>query len=141
MGNVSVQTLMNKILRTFFVLIALCSTSFASNDLEHGMLSLSPQFCITTPAEQRCRVTVNITWQLSTPRLVCLSTNSGAPLNWCTSAADVQSYTMDISTKRDIEFILFDKETQRALATNTLKITSIADTKTRRRHQTLWSLF
>ncbi len=133
-------SIIKKILVCFTLSCAILgSTVFASNGPDHAMFSLSPQFCITKQTNQHCEVTLELKWQTSTPRIVCIHSNHPALSYWCALSADIDSYVIDISTNQDIQFTLIDKETQHTLATRTLKITPTVDTKTRRRNQ--WSLF
>ncbi|MCG9695831.1 DUF3019 domain-containing protein [Shewanella sp. Isolate11] len=132
---------MNRLLQTALVFITLVSSAFASNDLVNATLSLSPQFCITTQPDQSCEVELELKWQTQTSQTVCLMSDHQSLTHWCAPSEEIHSYAVNVSTNRDIQFMLIDKETNQTLATKKLKITPTAEPKYRSRYQKPWSLF
>ncbi|MEC4727287.1 DUF3019 domain-containing protein [Shewanella sp. D64] len=104
-------------------------------------LSVSPEFCITSNEQLTCEVTVKLEWNNQIPKSICILSDYDNMARWCTEEAEVSSFSLDISTTKDVQFVMIDKVTHETLAGVKLKVTPTAGPKVRRRYRNPWSLF
>ena len=104
-------------------------------------LSLAPEFCITSDEQLTCELTVKLEWKNRIPKPICILSDYDDMVRWCSQSAEVNSFSLDISTTEDIHFVMIDKATHETLAGVKLKVTPTAGPKVRRRYRNPWSLF
>ncbi|GGI88507.1 DUF3019 domain-containing protein [Shewanella hanedai] len=104
-------------------------------------LSLAPEFCITSDEQLTCELTVKLEWKNQIPKPICILSDYDNMVRWCSESAEVNSFSLDISTTEDIQFVMIDKATHETLAGVKLKVTPTAGPKVRRRYRNPWSLF
>lgn len=114
----------------------------ADKDEELGsILTLSPEFCITSADENVCKLTLVLEWENEFFRPICILSDYKEMAKWCAESAETHSLTLTISATDDIQFVMIDKETHQTLAGVKLKVTPAAEPKVRRRYRNPWSLF
>ncbi|WP_258405201.1 DUF3019 domain-containing protein [Shewanella mesophila] len=123
------------------VLIFLCNTAQASNESVEANLSLSPEFCITDSPNKTCDIKVVLNWQTDAPHTVCIMSDNESLTTWCADSPHINSLSIMVSTDRDIQFVMMDKDTHQTLAGVKLKVTPTAEPQVRRRYRNPWSLF
>ncbi|MFT5704613.1 MAG: hypothetical protein ACI8SK_000561 [Shewanella sp.] len=105
------------------------------------MLSLSPEFCITSNEQLTCELTVKLEWKNQIPKPVCILSDYEDMARWCSQSGEINSFSLDISTTKDIQFLMIDKVTHETLSGVKLKVIPTAGPKVRRRYRNPWSLF
>ena len=130
-----------KLLQIFLVFVFLCNTAQASNESVEANLSLSPEFCITDSPNKTCDITLVLNWQTDEPRTVCIISDNESLTTWCADSPNITSLSLMVSTEKDIQFVMMDKETHQTLAGVKLNVTPTAEPQVRRRYRNPWSLF
>ncbi|WP_041420203.1 DUF3019 domain-containing protein [Shewanella violacea] len=106
-----------------------------------AVLTISPEFCITSADKDACELTLELKWENKLLRPICILSDYKEMAKWCAESADTHSLTLEISATDDIQFVMIDKETHQTLAGVKLKVIPAAEPKVRRRYRNPWSLF
>lgn len=130
-----------KLLQIILVFIFLCNTALASNEPVEASLSLSPEFCITDSPNKTCDIELVLNWQTDEPHTVCIMSDNKSLTTWCADSPNISSLSIIVSTNKDIQFVMMDKETHQTLAGVKFKVTPTAEPQIRRRYRNPWSLF
>ncbi|GIU22156.1 DUF3019 domain-containing protein [Shewanella schlegeliana] len=104
-------------------------------------LRLSPELCITSENAQSCDIEVTLEWEMLTGQTICIISDYKNLKKWCSPSPDIHSLTINISSDRDIQFVMIDKDTHETLAGVKLKVTPASSPQVRRRYRNPWSLF
>ncbi|QQX82453.1 DUF3019 domain-containing protein [Shewanella sp. KX20019] len=114
-----------------------------AEDIEQltASLSLSPKICITSEDEETCNTEVVLKWELLQERSICILSDYKELKKWCNSSPSINSLAINISTDKDIQFVMIDKDTHETLAGVKLKVTQASSPQVRRRYRNPWSLF
>ncbi|WP_345773630.1 DUF3019 domain-containing protein [Shewanella sp. Isolate13] len=103
--------------------------------------SLSPEICITSENAQSCDIEVTLEWNQLTNKTICIISDYKDLKKWCSPSPSIHSLTVNISSDRDIQFVMIDKDTHETLAGVKLKVTPASSPQVRRRYRNPWSLF
>ncbi|WP_258405080.1 DUF3019 domain-containing protein [Shewanella psychrotolerans] len=123
------------------MLVFLCNTVQAANEAVGASLSLSPEFCITDSPNKTCDIKLVLNWHTDTPYTVCIMSDNESLTTWCADSPNINSLSIMVSTEKDIQFVMMDKETHQTLADAKLHVTPTAEPQVRRRYRNPWSLF
>lgn len=132
--------LLKRLLLAWLFFTASSNTVFADNTLS-ATLDLSPKICITSADEDTCNTSIVLNWTRLKLRPICIISDYQALKKWCNDAKNINSLTLNVSTKEDIQFVLIDKNTRETLAGVKLKVTQASPPQVRRRYRNPWSLF
>ncbi|WP_372873203.1 DUF3019 domain-containing protein [Shewanella sp.] len=128
--------------RFLFLLPLLSHASFAAdNDAKgkRGTLDLTPSLCLFSPESGTCEIQVTLSWYSEQP--VCIEVDLPTLQRWCMEDPAQDSLTLDISTDKDVRFVMRDQQSNHPLADAVLRVKPLSEPQTRRRFRNPWSIF
>lgn len=127
----------------FLFLLPLLSPSglAAAKDVteKSDKLELSPSLCLFNQDTERCDIRVTLSWPGKQP--VCIEVDLPQLQRWCIEDEQQDSLTLDISTDKDVHFVMRDPQSNQALADAVLRVKPLSEPQTRRRFRNPWSIF
>ncbi|BDM63405.1 hypothetical protein NFHSH190041_08570 [Shewanella sp. NFH-SH190041] len=103
-------------------------------------LEISPQICIAGEGKP-CHMNVELHWRGTGNKLICILSDTPQFADWCNDTKEVHSLTLNVDTRKDIQFVMVDKQNNQTLARVKLQVTQLREPPTRRRYRNPWSLF
>lgn len=120
-------------------LMSLLGIPSAQADDSSKPFEVTPSLCLTDKASGRCDIRVTLTWYADDP--VCIEVNLPDLPRWCIRDESQDSLTLDISTDKDLHFVMRDEKSNQPLADAVLKVKPLSEPQTRRRFRNPWSIF
>ncbi|MCL2918989.1 DUF3019 domain-containing protein [Shewanella litorisediminis] len=120
-------------------LISLLGLSASQANESSKPFEVTPSLCLTDKASGRCDIRVTLTWYTDDP--VCIEVNLPDLPRWCISDDSQDSLTLDISTDKDLHFVMRDEKSNQPLADAVLEVKPLSEPQTRRRFRNPWSIF
>ncbi|MCH4294814.1 DUF3019 domain-containing protein [Shewanella sp. 3B26] len=108
-------------------------------DKKSSSLELTPSLCLFNPQSERCDIRVTLTWLSQQP--VCIEVDLPQLQRWCIKDEQQDSLTLDISTDKDVHFVMRDQQSNQPLADAVLRVKPLSEPQTRRRFRNPWSIF
>lgn len=115
--------------------------AIANENKNQAILQLFPEFCITSSKQLSCDLKVKLKWERDRFKPICILSSNHQLMKWCNDSPKITSLTLNVDTKKDILFIMIDKETNKTLAGAELKVTPALMPHLRPKFRNAWSLF